>query len=146
MNCEICGAFEENLFRTEVEGAVMNLCKNCSKYGKVISVSVKADSKIPRKIEKENQLKYDYLNEINNALKERGLSIQEVAERIKCSPKDLKKIINGEILPDENITAKLEKILNISLYEIDFFSDSAFKKETDNLSFGDVVNIKKSKK
>ncbi len=146
MNCEICGAFEENLFRTEVEGAVMNLCKNCSKYGKVISVSVQVDSKIPRKIEKENQLKYDYLNEINNALKERGLSIQEVAERIKCSPKDLKKIINGEILPDENITAKLEKILNISLYEIDFFSDSAFKKETDNLSFGDVVNIKKSKK
>ena len=146
MNCEICGAFEENLFRTEVEGAVMNLCKNCSKYGKVIGDSVQASSQAQRKAESESQLRYDYLNEIKHALNENRLSIKEVSEIIRCSPKDLKKVINGEILPDKNITEKLEKLLKISLYEIDFVSDSAFKKDTDELSFGDVVDIKRSKK
>jgi putative transcription factor len=146
MNCEICGAFEETLFKTDVEGAVMNLCKNCSKYGKVIGSSVQVNNKVQRKAESESELKYDYLNEIKNALKEKGLSIEEVAERIKCSPKDMKKIVNGEILPDKNITTKLEKLLNISLYEVELVSDSASKRDTDNLSFGDVVYIKKSKK
>ncbi|MCL4376557.1 MAG: multiprotein-bridging factor 1 family protein [Candidatus Parvarchaeota archaeon] len=146
MNCEICGAFEENLFRTEVEGAVMNLCKNCSKYGKVIGDSVQASSQVQRKAESESQLRYDYLNEIKHALNENGLSIEEVSESIRCSPKDLKKVVNGEMLPDKNITEKLEKLLKISLYEIDFVSDSAFKKDTDELSFGDVVDIKRSKK
>ncbi len=146
MNCEICGAFEETLFKTDIEGAVMNLCKNCSKYGKVIGSSVQVNNKVQRKAESESELKYDYLNEIKNALKEKGLSIEEVAERIKCSPKDMKKIVNGEILPDKNITTKLEKLLNISLYEVELVSDSASKRDTDNLSFGDVVYIKKSKK
>ena len=146
MNCEICGAFEENLIKTEVEGSIMNLCKNCSKYGKVIGASVQANNKVKKIMESESQLKYDYLNEIKHALNESGLSIEEAAERIRCSPKDLKKVVNGEMLPDKNITEKLEKLLKISLYEIDFVSDSAFKKDTDELSFGDVVDIKRSKK
>ncbi len=146
MNCEICGAFEENLFKTEVEGAVMNLCKNCSKYGKVVEFSVQVNNQVQREVESESRLKYDYLNEIKHALKERGFSVEEVAEMTGFSPKDIKKVVNGEMPPDKNITAKLEKLLNISLYEVDFVSDSAFKKGTDKLSFGDVVHITKSKK
>ncbi|MCL4396874.1 multiprotein-bridging factor 1 family protein [Candidatus Parvarchaeota archaeon] len=146
MNCEICGAFEENLYKTEVEGAVMSLCKNCSKYGKVLGAPVHEIKQVQRTVESERQLKYDYINDIKHALQESGLSIEEVAERIKCSPKDLKKVVNSEMPPDKNITAKLERLLNISLYEINFVSDSTFKKDTEQLSFGDVVDIKKSKK
>jgi putative transcription factor len=146
MNCEICGAFEENLFKTEVEGAVMNLCKNCSKYGNVILTPVQTSKQVQKTAKSERQLKYDYLNDIKHALQDRGLSVDETADKINCSPKDLKKVVNGEILPDEKITAKLEKLLNISLYEMNFVSDSAFKKDTKQLSFGDVVDIKRSKK
>ncbi len=146
MNCEICGAFEENLLKTEVEGAVMNLCKNCSKYGRVIGTDVQSSKQVQRTVESERQLKYDYLNEIKHSLQESGLSIEEVAEKINCSPKDLKKVVNGEILPDEKITVWLERLLNISLYEMNFVSDSTFKKDTEQLSFGDVVDIKRIKK
>jgi conserved hypothetical protein TIGR00270 len=146
MNCEICGAFEENLLRTEVEGAVMNLCKNCSKYGRVIGTSVQTSKPVQRTVESERQLKYDYINEIKHALQESGLSIEDAAEKINCSPKDLKKVVNGEILPDEKITIRLERLLKISLYEMNFVSDSTFKKDTEQLSFGDVVDIKRSKK
>ncbi|MCL4362216.1 MAG: multiprotein-bridging factor 1 family protein [Candidatus Parvarchaeota archaeon] len=146
MNCEICGAFEENLLRTEVEGAVMNLCKNCSKYGRVIGTAVQTSKPVQRTVESERQLKYDYINEIKHALQESGLSIEDAAEKINCSPKDLKKVVNGEILPDEKITIRLERLLKISLYEMNFVSDSTFKKDTEQLSFGDVVDIKRSKK
>ena len=146
MNCEICGAFEENLLRTEVEGAVMNLCKNCSKYGRVIGTSVQTSKPVQRTVESERQLKYDYINEIKHALQESGLSIEDAAEKINCSPKDLKKVVNGEILPDEKIAIRLERLLKISLYEMNFVSDSTFKKDTEQLSFGDVVDIKRSKK
>lgn len=146
MNCEICGAFEDNLFKTNVEGAFMNLCKSCSKDGKVIAVSVNTSKPIQKTKENERQLKYNYLDTIKNALHDKALSVDEVANKIKFSTKDMKKILNGEVLPDGNVTAKLERLLNISLYEIDYTSDLSFKKDTNHLSFEDVVDIKRIKK
>lgn len=143
MNCEICGAFEENLLKTEVEGAVMNLCKNCSKYGKVIEFYAPINNEPLKRIKSERQLKYDYLDVIKKALEEKQLSIDKAAEYMKCSPKDLKKILTGEILPDNDITSKIENTLKISLYELDYVSDSHSTIDSDKLSFGDVVDIKR---
>ncbi len=146
MNCEICGAFEDNLLKTEVEGAVMNLCKSCSKYGRVIEAPVNNVKRIESRGESERELRYDYLNEIKRGLQENGISIEEAAEKINCSPKELKKVVNGEILPDIKIAERLERLFHISLYEINLVSDSTFKKDTAELSFGDVVDIKRVKK
>ncbi|EEZ92754.1 MAG: transcriptional regulator, XRE family [Candidatus Parvarchaeum acidiphilum ARMAN-4] len=146
MNCEICGAFEENLLKVEVEGALMNLCKSCSKYGKVIEFNTSTNNKQLKQYKSERQLKYNYLEVMKNALEEKKLSINEVANNLKCSPKDLKKIFLGDILPDNDITAKIEKVLNISLYELDYVSDVNSAIDSNKLSFGDVVDIKRIKK
>ncbi|MEM0143212.1 MAG: multiprotein-bridging factor 1 family protein [Candidatus Parvarchaeum sp.] len=146
MNCEICGAFEEELFKTDVEGAVMNLCRDCSRYGKVVEMPVNVNMQTKKIEDDEKRLKYDYLQIIRKGLQDKGLTIDEVADKIKCSPKDLKRVLAGEIMPDEIMTKRMERFLNLSLYEIDYASDSSFKKSTEQLSFEDVVDIKRTKK
>ena len=146
MNCEICGAFEENLLKTEVEGAVMNLCKSCSKYGKVIGESDPGYKSFSMHGESEKQLKENYIQAIKDAAEQKRLSINELADRIKCSPKDLEKIVKGQIMPNNEISVKLERFLGISLYEMDYVSDANFKTHVEKLSFGDIVDIKRTKK
>ena len=65
MNCEICGAFEENLLRTDVEGAILNLCRDCSKYGRVVeTTAVSSGSNLNER--DEPQLKSNYAEIISD--------------------------------------------------------------------------------
>lgn len=144
MNCEICGAFEENLLRTDVEGAILNLCRDCSKYGRVVeTTAVSSGSNLNER--DEPQLKSNYAEIISDELRKNNLSIAELADNLKCSPKDLKKVALGEIQPSDILVKKLEKFFKISLYEADYVSDSNFIRHTNSLSFGDVVDIKRKK-
>ena len=48
INCDMCGA-KTKLFRTLIESTEMNVCRDCSKFGKVISEL--KEEKRPKKIE-----------------------------------------------------------------------------------------------
>ena len=37
MQCDLCGS-EEQLYKTEIEGTELNVCKKCSSHGKILSV------------------------------------------------------------------------------------------------------------
>ena len=53
INCDMCGK-EESLFKTDVEGSIMNLCKECSQFGKVISVVREEKKEVKKRVKKES--------------------------------------------------------------------------------------------
>ncbi|MCL5101571.1 MAG: multiprotein-bridging factor 1 family protein [Candidatus Parvarchaeota archaeon] len=150
MNCELCGLSDTKFYTTELEGATMVLCQTCSKYGRVIG-EVKDEKKsnfsksmtISTVIERE--LKPGYQKLISDALTAENTSIDELAQRIKVSPQELRKIINGKLMPQESIAEKLEKALKISLFEnvVTSYKNGG---EENHLSFSDVVNLKHKNK
>ncbi len=143
MKCEICGAFEENLERVEVEGAILNLCKDCAKYGKPVgqfSVKNKNESK------GEEFIIEDYPKVITDAMEEKGVSMEELVNNTRLSAKDLKKILKGEILPDNETALRLQRYLKIALFETDSNVYKTPKTKSEKLSFADVVDIKTKKK
>ena len=150
MNCELCGLSDTKFYTTELEGATMVLCQTCSKYGRVIG-EVKDEKKsnfsksmtISTVIERE--LKSGYQKLISDALTAENTSIDELAQRIKVSPQELRKIINGKLMPQESIAEKLEKALKISLFEnvVTSYKNGG---EENHLSFSDVVNLKHKNK
>ncbi len=144
MNCEICGEFEESLIKTEIEGAVINVCRNCSKYGRVLQSekSIKNQEQLDLY---ENQLREDFSGIIRSEMEKRGMSSEELADKIKCSPKDINKIIKGTLMPDEQTVRKIERFLGLNLYEEESERSLKIIKKDENVSFGDIVEIKKKK-
>jgi uncharacterized protein (TIGR00270 family) len=145
MNCEICGAFEENLVNVQVEGAFMNLCKACSKYGKASAGYGVAQGDNKKMQLYERSLKDNFSDIIREGSEKKGLSPEELADRIKCSPNDIKKITSGKLLPDGETIRKLERFLDIQLYETESASNKMFTGKDEKLSFGDIVDIKRKK-
>ena len=44
INCDMCGK-ETRLFKTDVEGTILNVCEGCSKFGKIISILKQKEQK-----------------------------------------------------------------------------------------------------
>jgi len=49
MQCDMCGS-EERLFKTNIEGTILNVCKSCAKFGKIISEIKPVENIKPKKI------------------------------------------------------------------------------------------------
>lgn len=151
MNCELCGLSDKRFYKAELEGAVLNLCQTCAKYGKILEEvedSVHGQSAkqgiFVSGMVLEKQLKPNFAAIINSKILEEKLNIDELASRIKISPYDLKKIIAGKLIPPDIVAEKLEKALNISLFET---LSTSFKGKKDDKQqlFEDIVQIKRKK-
>lgn len=152
MNCELCGLSDSRFYKADIEGAVLTVCQTCAKYGKImgeVNEEKAKESKSQRSatlsLYSEKELRENYKEIINAAIAGAGIDLEQLASEIKESPYDLKKIVAGKMIPQEAIALKLEGALKISLFEeINVpFRDKSKKME---LSFGDVVDIKKKNK
>ena len=147
MNCELCGFSDEHFYKTDIDGAILIVCSNCAKNGRIIEeVSVDKPAKVGTKNQKTENFGYDldpdYHLIIRGALQERGMTSADLASKIKESPTDVEKIASGRILPTETVAKKMEKALGVKL----FLEDSIDFTDTRNdkgLKFEDVVSIKK---
>ncbi len=117
--CEICGKEVDKLYKVEIEGAIMYVCKSCASAGNLLEVEVeeKEEKKEEKSLHEEKRIKVDYAKIISDALANSSISIEGLSRRIGVSKDELQKIISGKIIPEDRIARKLEKILNISLYE-----------------------------
>jgi putative transcription factor len=116
--CELCGKEVEKLYKVEIEGAIMFVCKTCAEAGNVIEEEKQEEEVvIPSKPEEEERIRVDYAKAISDALANNSISIEDLSRRIGISKDELQKIVNGKIIPEDRIARKLEKILKISLYE-----------------------------
>jgi putative transcription factor len=158
MNCDMCGA-KDQLYKTEIEGTEMNLCKNCSKYGKVISaVRIPPKPKKSVKIEEEKieilqrtpqeiteELIENYPELISRKRQQLDLKQKELA--IKMSEKEsiIQKVEAGQFKPSIQMARKFEHALGIKLIE-EHVEDhkQAYRVKSEKMTIGDFMYIKKS--
>jgi len=119
--CEMCGE-DEKLFKTDIEGVDLNVCRNCGKFGKVkgpAHVIVPKTKKVePRKISELIQvIADDYATRISQARQRMGLKQKEFARNIKEKESLVQKIEQGQFEPSMKLARKLENHLRIKLVE-----------------------------
>lgn len=148
----MCGA-KTKLFRTEIESTEMNVCRDCSKFGKVLA-EVKELEK-PKKIKEVIKdtgpyiellqvVVEDYAQKIKNARESLNLKQKELAEKISEKESLIHKIETGSFEPGMGMTRKLEKFLKIKLVEQhEEVHEKTAKTKSEAFTIGDFIKIKK---
>ncbi len=169
MQCEMCGETVRGMPKlVRVEGAELQVCNRCEKFGTEVQQPKRADIRSPvagtgpvarpapplptvrRKRDlfdyMEGEIVEDYSERIRRARMEKGLSQKDLAMQMKERELLIKKIEKGELIPEDAVRRKLEKALEIRL--IDAPVEEAEKKVPGKLAptLGDVTIIKKVKK
>jgi putative transcription factor len=169
MQCEMCGETIRGTPKlVRVEGAELQVCMKCEKFGTEVQQVRRKDVarpttaaprqgqvpvSIPAERRKRDLFDYmegeivdDYAARIRKARMGKGLTTKELAMQIKEREHLIKKIENSELMPEESVRKKLEKVLEIRL--IDVPVTEAEKKVPGKLAptLGDLTIIKKVKK
>ena len=151
MQCDLCGAKTENLFRAIVEGTELNVCKDCAKYGKIIEkkpVKVEEKRQFTKPTEPEKEIIQvivpDFAQRIKNKRESLGLKQKEFAKKISEKESLIHNLETGSFEPSISLARKLEKFLKIKLIEK---YEEEHKKETpiepEGLTIGDLIKVKK---
>ncbi|MBU0930288.1 MAG: TIGR00270 family protein [Nanoarchaeota archaeon] len=145
--CSICSRNSE-LRDVLIEGSIIQVCDNCSKYGNVIEVKPKIIERkiIKLRVEEENELIVpDYFEKIKNAREKLNMRQEELAAKINEKSSLIHSIETGHLVPTMAIAKKLENILSIKL--IDYYKiDSAQSKidfGNNSMKIGDLLKLKK---
>ncbi len=136
MPCELCGRECKGCREAIIDGAKMYVCPDCIKYseGVVPSEPVRQPSPyqasrtiVPRakKPERdifkdkamEKELVLDWNHRIEEARKQKGLTREQLGFRIGERTVTIAKLEHGDLRPSDQMIAKLEKELGISLME-----------------------------
>lgn len=167
MQCEMCGETIRGMPKlVRVEGAELQVCSRCEKYGTEVQQPKRSDVRRPvartggaptpaaasvrRRRDMfdymEGDIVEDYAERIRHAREAKGLSQKDLALQMMERELLVKKIEKGEFVPEEDVRRKLEKVLGIRLLEA--VAPDADKKSRDLLAptLGDVTIIKKVKK
>ncbi|OUJ18918.1 Ribosome-binding protein aMBF1 translation factor containing Zn-ribbon and HTH domain [Methanonatronarchaeum thermophilum] len=129
MQCEICGKDAETTVKVRVEGSEMQVCLNCKSLGQEIQkkpskektqkITVKKKTSQKRKsvYDEMDQIIPDYGEAIKNARENKGLTQDELADKINEKSSVISKLENEKKLPEEKVIKKLESFLEIKLRE-----------------------------
>lgn len=153
MQCELCGK-ECNCRPAIVDGVKMMLCSDCMRYGKVVDVVAKPITstrpilqRIKRPKEKDvykgmnKELVPNWNKLIKSAREKRGLSREELGFKIGERTVTISKIENGDLRPSDKVAEKLEKELDINLFEEVGSAPSGFgvSQNRGGLTLGDFI-------
>ncbi|HIQ38769.1 MAG TPA: TIGR00270 family protein [Methanothermococcus okinawensis] len=158
MQCELCGRNVDKLVPVRVEGVEMLVCSDCAKYGvtpKTYSRKPKLGKKSTprgaggRKVYRPKRDVFDTLKTIvedygeiiREARIRRGMSIEELARKIGMKASTLQKIESGQLEPEEKYIRRLEKELNISLYEEG--GEEYSSHQSKSFTLGDFIKVRK---
>ncbi|MEI7650313.1 MAG: multiprotein bridging factor aMBF1 [Methanomicrobiales archaeon] len=172
MQCEMCGETVRGTPKlVRVEGAELQVCSKCEKYGTEVQQVRRTDLKIPARgsatkpastaggapaqtWHKRDMFDFmggevvdDYAVRIRNARMEKGLSQKDLAMQMKEKEHLIKKIENAELMPEDSVRKKLEKVLEIRL--IDAPPEAEVEKKVPGSltpTLGDLTIIRKVKK
>ncbi len=151
----MCGK-ESNLFRTNIEGTILNVCKDCSKFGKVLSPVVeesieKKQKPVKGKIAIEKlepeiveTIVANYGELIKNKREKLGIKQEDFAKKINEKVSLIHKIETNQFEPSLKLARKIEKFLKIKLIEQNEIKNEKLNKtETERLTIGDLIGMKK---
>lgn len=155
--CDMCGK-EEQMYRIEIEGSKLNVCKHCAKYGSIIS-QLKKEQKKQKKRKEVNDIREeepnkqiiymvmgDFAKKIRKAREMLGLNQEDFAKKLSEKESVIHKLETGDFKLSLKLARKLEKILGISLIESYEEKEDDFKKErAEEFTIGDIISLKKRK-
>ncbi|MFP4116548.1 MAG: multiprotein bridging factor aMBF1 [Candidatus Aenigmatarchaeota archaeon] len=153
MKCEVCGASDASKV-AEVEGSEMRVCEECSSLGTVKSKSPskkrkpKKKSKTPKKFlessrsSEEEVLKKNYGKVVRKAREEADLTMEDLAKKLSEKESVIRRVENKELKPDETLSEKLERELDVELFEELDIEVENFRSEDEELTIGDVAELK----
>lgn len=148
MQCDMCGA-EADLYKTEIEGTELNVCKSCSKYGKILSKPKPPAPKKPKKPEKKQEdevievVVEDYPSLIKKKREEAGLKQKELAAKMAERESLIQKVESGHFTPSLDLARKFEKLFDLKLIEkVSNTKNTTGKSKTGKLTIGDVIKLK----
>lgn len=148
----MCGS-EGKLFKTSIEGSELNVCKECSKYGKIIG-PVKIETTEKKQTRKSKTVSFpdeeiiqiivpDYSERIKKKRNELGLKQEEFAKKINEKESLIHKIETYQFEPGIKLARKIEKFLKISLIEQHKEEHKKIEKtKEDKFTIGDLLNKK----
>ncbi len=163
MQCELCGARINGPSKTvRIEGAELEVCAQCAKYGTEVQHAKKTDSRrpasaaVPLKVPvrksrdvldmMEGEIVDDYGERIKKARMEKGWSQKDLAMEIKERELLIKKVEKKDLIPEEDLRIKLERTLGIRLLDVPAETESGKKQGKVVPTLGDVISIKKVQK
>jgi len=132
MECEICGkpVSETNPTRAKIEGSVVVVCKECAKLGTIQKTPPKPKFQKNKKEKSNVQPKRNYRNDepteelienyntaVRNARESKNWSREDLGRKINERVSVINRIESGKMTPDNKLTKKIEKALNITLFE-----------------------------
>lgn len=146
----MCGK-EDELYLAKIEGTELNVCKNCSKFGTVISEPKKKELKKPVKKKKQEKeepeiietIVENYSELVKGKRENMGLKQEELAAKLAERTSILQKVEKGNFTPSLQLARKMEKYLGITLIEkVQDQPTQTQKEKGKKLTVGDVIKIK----
>jgi len=150
MVCDMCGA-EGQLFKVNVESAELTVCKNCSKFGKVIG-PVKQQVEEKKHVKKYEQpeaefmdiITENYAEKIKNKRESLGLTQKEFAKKINEKESVIHQLESGHSEPSLSLAKKIQKYLKIRLIvEYEEKHDHVKSSKAESLTIGDFIKVKR---
>jgi putative transcription factor len=131
--CEMCGK-EAPLRTTIIEGTRMQVCPNCAKFGVEVAgqkTEVTGRSRVTQAIEQrsaraqprdifqamELDLVEDFGKRIREARQRKGLTQEELAQKLAERQSVLSKVEAGTQRPNDDLARRIERALDIKLFE-----------------------------
>lgn len=155
INCDMCGK-ETRLLKTDIEGSILNLCEECSKFGKVISVVKEKKKEVKKKVKEEIKIEPEKEEEfILTIISNYGEIIKKKREQLRIKQEDFAKKINekkalihkietNQFEPPIALARKIEKFLHIKLIEQQELESSGVgKPKREHFTIGDFIKVKK---
>lgn len=162
MSCEVCGRrIRGPPVSVVIEGATMNVCEECARFGVTPSTWSRSPRKplqrisrgeraaeprervaAPARVEVEEELVEGYGSLIREAREKMGLSQEELAKLVKEKVSVIKRVEAGRMEPPRQLAGKLERVLKIKLYGSEAAASSLTPTKRKSLTLGDVVRLK----
>jgi len=148
MICDMCGR-ENGIYRTIVESAQLNLCKDCSRFGRVTgTIRQQAAEKGIRQEEEQKKevleiVAEDFAEKIKRKREQLGLTQKDFAKKINEKESMVHKMETGSFTPPLNLARRLEKLLNLKLIESHEETHQKAKASLGSFTIGDFIKIKK---
>ena len=170
MQCEMCGDTIRGTPKlVRIEGAELQVCTKCEKFGTEVQQVRRTDlvrqsaaaprpgktvmAALPPERRKRDLFDYmegeiveDYAARIRKARMDKGISAKDLALQIKEREHLIKKIENGELIPEEMVRKKLEKVLGIRLIDAPVTDEEKKVQSKLTPTLGDLTIIRKVKK
>ncbi|MDY6930354.1 MAG: multiprotein bridging factor aMBF1 [Halobacteriota archaeon] len=151
MQCEICGAeIYGRPTRIEMDGSKLSVCNACVRYGNVIYEkpspqrrNVQLNRSIQSSTIEVEEIVQNYGVLIKNAREKLGLSREDFAKKLNEKASLISKIERSEMVPDDELRKKIEKMIKVKLTERLEPIDLGSSKGSGGLTLGDIALIKK---